>query len=198
MDDPTSALKNDSFRQLIVLVIPGATAIGPYILVSSNYVKSVAKFWDDHPSAFVAIMVVVILTAGLVLEAIGSRIECFWDNCLGDDHKQNWDNYLGLNLKDDIIGQRYLRSVLLRMKFELSMGPALLIHWLGLFWINIIHSTWKWYFGFALISMIVLSLAIFLIFESYTSAGLLSSTRNIILKAINNKSLNVISVPKDA
>ena len=72
--DITSPFKSEIFRPLVTLVIPGAVALAPYILVVAYYFPEVVIFWNEHPSAFVAILVVSVVTTGLILENLGRRL----------------------------------------------------------------------------------------------------------------------------
>lgn len=185
--------KSEVFRPIVTLVIPGAVAIGPYIIVAGYYVPRIQKFWDEHPSAFVAIVTIFGIAAGLVLEDIGLLIETGWDRVLDNkknkekgadsEHFINWEKYLKLELKDEIIAQRYLRIVLTWMKFELAMFPALVFLWAGLLWVNCIYNVWS-ELGFVLLSLFILGLASFLLYNSYLSAKNLAQKRKWIIEAV--------------
>ena len=188
--DVTSAFKTEVLRPLVAIVIPGAFAIAPYTVLLGYYVPGTFDFWDDHPSAVVAIIVVAAIAAGLVLDDIGSHIESrYWDEKLEKakpGHKQRWKEYLALELKDEVIGQRYLRGRVEWLKFELSMAPALLSFIAGLTWLQCIYHFIRWP-GFAGLAAFFLALAAFLLRESFVTACLLAETREIILTAMAKK-----------
>ncbi len=100
----------------------------------------------------------------------------------GGQHRETWEAYLGLTLRDEIVGQRYLRTVLLRMKFELAMVPALAGGVAGLLWLNAVqhfwpfHEAWLWGGGVALIA--------YFAWESFDSARLMGATRLIVVRAV--------------
>lgn len=190
--DFLSNVKSELLRPLITLVIPGAFFIGPWILIVGYHVPRIAKFWDERPSAFVAIITICVFASGLILEDIGARIESGWDNRLKDS--DNWDKYLQLETKDEIVGQRYLRTILLRMKFELSMAPALISLCIGIIWLDSIYEMWTWKAEVP-IYVFVLLLAAYLVFESYSSACLLKKTRKLIIDAVAEKQRRAISKP---
>jgi hypothetical protein len=73
--DVTSAFKSEIFRPLTTVVIPGAVAIGPYVILVGYYAPITFKFWDDHSAAVVATIVVAAIAVGLVLDNIGTHIE---------------------------------------------------------------------------------------------------------------------------
>lgn len=120
---------------------------------------------------------------GLILENWGSRLETLWDRCLSKngDHRQTWDAYLSLKLKDEIVGQRYLRTVLLRMKFELAMVPGLACGMAGFLWLNRVQrfwpfrERWLWIGGFIFV--------VYFAWESFDSAKLMGATRRIVVLA---------------
>jgi hypothetical protein len=81
--DFISAFKSELFRPLATLVVPGGVALGPYVLVAGYYFPDVISFWREHPSAFVAIVVISIVAVGLIVEDLGAFIERdFWDSKL--------------------------------------------------------------------------------------------------------------------
>ena len=184
--DFIAALKNEVFRPLVTLVIPGAIAIGPFILVAAYYFPQVTNFWDEHPSAFVAILIISILTVGLVLENLGSFLEWnIFDEILDrrdPEHKANWERYLQLWLNDEIIGQRYLRQNLTRLKFELSMVPGLFFFFCGLLWANRLYHLWRTS-RFIWLSLVILIVTVLMLFEAYRSARTLARTRSLIIEA---------------
>lgn len=185
--DFISAFKSELFRPLATLVVPGGIAVGPYVLVAGYYFPGVAAFWKEHPSASVAILVICIIAVGLIVEDLGAYIERdFWDSKLArenEDHSDHWEQYLKLNLNDEIVGQRYLRTLLTRMKFELAMVPAFFFFWCGLLWLNRLYGLWR-PSRFALLSGVLLILAIYLLLESYRSASVMSQTRTLIIEAV--------------
>jgi hypothetical protein len=187
--DFVSAFKSEIFRPIVSLVIPGFFAIAPYIIVTGCYVPIVRSFWTEYPSAFVAIVIICILAGGLILENLGTFIEDQWDKKLikGDtNHNNTWSEYLKLELKDEIIGQRYLRVLLTWMKFELSMTPALLSFWVGLLWVNYLYEVWSC-IGFVMLSIFIFAVVGYLLNESYKSAKNLAKIRRLIVEAVKTK-----------
>lgn len=110
----------------------------------------------------------------------------FWDSKLAkdnEDHSDHWEQYLKLRLNDEIVGQRYLRTLLTRMKFELAMVPAFFFFWCGLLWLNRLYELWR-PSRFALLTGVLLILTIYLLLESYRSASVMSQTRTLIIEAV--------------
>ncbi|HVN87979.1 MAG TPA: hypothetical protein VMW17_24320 [Candidatus Binatia bacterium] len=186
--DLISGLRSELFRPLVTLLVPGAIAIAPYWVVLQSRVPEVVTFKADNPSALVAILLVVIIAAGLTLEDIGARIEReVWDRrlrTLGEfaNFDAQWHQYLSLKTQDEIVGQRYLRTILVRMKFEISTGPALIIHLIGLIWVN--HVLAAFSAGTMLqLSIAYCALAAYLIWESYQSCYALAELRRDVIEA---------------
>src|SRR5688572_30643543 len=116
--DFASAVKNDAFAPILTYVVPGAVAVAPHLVVLASSFDQVTRFGNEHPAAFTIAATVSILLVGALLEEFGQRLELLWDKGIANP---NWEPYLKLRLNDEIIGQRYLRRILVRMKFELSM-----------------------------------------------------------------------------
>jgi hypothetical protein len=86
-------------------------------------------------------MLLVIVTCGLITEDVGSRIESLLDRRLAkipgfERHREDWFDYLRLAFKVEPVGHRYLRTLVLRLKFELGMAVASLPCAVGAFWLN--------------------------------------------------------------
>jgi hypothetical protein len=116
-----SAFKSELFRPLTTIIVPGSFAVGPWWLVAMAKDVDVANFTTEFPSAFVFVFFMLVTAAGFVLENVGARIEAFCDGCLkskNQDHEDRWNEYLQLEIKDEIVGQRYLQTIVTRMKFE--------------------------------------------------------------------------------
>jgi hypothetical protein len=69
------------------------------------------------------------------------------------------------------------------MKFELAMFPALIFLWAGLFWVNCIYHVWR-IPGFTLLSVFILGLAGYLLYNSYLSAKNLADKYKLIIEAV--------------
>jgi hypothetical protein len=186
--DVSSALKNEIFRPLATVIVPGGFAVAPFILVTANYVPYVIQFLTNHPTAFSIAIFLAIIAAGLVLEDIGSSIEVLWDRLLSrkfEDRKSNWEQYLKLKMSDEYVGQRYLRTIFVRFKFELSMAPALLVFLCGLLWLNAIYSMWQ-PAAMSFISVLIAAIASWLLRESYNGACLLGELHLALVEAVKS------------
>ena len=127
------------------------------------------------------ILALTSIAMGLLVEDIGSRIEsrCF------DKHlrkarvltaPEEWGRYLRLTFSTEPVGQRCLRTILLRFKFEVGTAVALLLSSPGLFLTGL---TFRWaLFWFSL----CVALAAWLLLEARCSHQLLSEVRHEILE----------------
>ena len=126
------------------------------------------------------------LVAGLILEDIGSRIEVGWDAILDsrpDDQSGKWKEYLQLQIQDEYVGQRYLRTIYVRFKFELSMAPSLAISTIGLIWLNNLYHFWA-IGSIAWIATALFLVAAYLLYESYASSDQLRELHCWIIEAV--------------
>jgi hypothetical protein len=177
--DLIAGLKSELFKPLVTLLVPGAIAVGPYVLVAHGRIPACETFWKEHSVAFVSVVLIGVIAAGLVLENIGSRIESGWDKLLGRKIKgfeDDWHAYLRLRNTDDVVGQRYLRTILTRMKFELSAAPALVFHIFGMVWVKWLFDVPGW-LDLIIIILFLIVLTIYLVWESFSSAKVLAKVR---------------------
>jgi len=184
--DFSSTLKNEIFRPLTTIVVPGSVAIAPFVLLLGHYVPGVRVFWQLNAYGFGFILLISILASGLVLEDFGSRIEVVWDYFLEKKYpgrRENWREYLTLKVQDEYIGQRFLRTIFTRFKFELSMGPAVIAFTVGLIWLNNIYSFWQGCNMF-FIAVLLFGFSIYILRESYDSADQLGDLHKRIVAAV--------------
>ncbi len=199
--DLEAPLKPEVLRPLITLVVPGTIATGPFVLVTGHYVPAVEAFWTIHPTAFSVLLGLMILTVGFVIDDVATNIEAkCWDPLIAKHdkaHLDNWKRYLKLQLSGEIVGHRYLRTKLTQMKFELAMPPALVISWTGLLWLNHLFAFWS-ACVMTFVSLSTFTAAAYLLWESWQTAGLLSSTRALILSAIDDGVKGLPASPRPA
>jgi hypothetical protein len=136
---------------------------------------------DKYPGAATVIFLLVIVAFGLTTEELGSRIEDHFDNalkkCAGyEGHRKEWFDYLRLAFNKEPIGHRYLRSLVLRLKFELGMAVASVPCALGTLWLPI---SWVWR---SILVAVSLGLGIYLYIEARSSNKTLSELRREMLK----------------
>lgn len=184
--DVITGLKSELFRPLATLILPGAAAFTPYLFVIAHYNPKLVELFENHEGAFGTAVGLIVLAVGFVLENIGSRIESgSWDERIEAKtgcQQGDWKEYLRLQWKpgEEPIAQRYLRGVLVKMKFELAFGLAMFFGWFGLLWLKVIRNDWS-STAFAIFSFFFLLGAMYLLYESYGSAWLLADARHLML-----------------
>lgn len=181
----SSTFKSEIFRPIATIIVPGSFATVPFLFVMANNFPDLITFWDKHDSTTTFFVLLIIIAAGLILEDLGARIEhhvidtaCQRENTC---HDGDWYKYLQIAYKEEPIGQRYLRTITLRMKFELAFGLSLIPFWLG----TVLYNNKTSYFTDGWIctfSIIFLSLFGYLMFEAYSSAKILSKLRSKLLE----------------
>jgi hypothetical protein len=184
--DIEKAANREVFRPLVSIFIPGAVAITPYLIVAQHRVPGIDAFWKDHDGVFVTLIIASAIAAGLAMEDIGASIEFYLVDAIltrkRPKHRDDWKEYLQLKIKDEYIGQRYIRDLVIRLKFELSMSPALIICWLGLIWVQCIYSTWT-ACGFLVLSSFLIGVSGIMFLQACLTGMALSDTRALLLSA---------------
>lgn len=145
--DPLSALKNELFRPLAAVVMPGILAIAPFVVVLCNGIEEVFFFYEDQPSWFLAAVISAGTTFGLLLENVGSSIERGIDRCMDLEYlhgsDQVWSAYLACGTVDNN-GRRFLGATVTRLKFLNSLMPALVVFGLGILSLQCQVAPWTW------------------------------------------------------
>lgn len=184
----SSTFQAEVFRPVATIAVPGVAAVIPYILILTYKYPDLLKFWDKHELTFITISVLWVIAAGLILEDIGSEIELLWDRCLkkrsGKRHDAEWYQYLSITFEHEPIGHKYLRTVTLRMKFELAFSISLIPFWAGVLWLHSMAPLFSAR-NAAIASGFVLMLCAYLLRESYNSSALLAKLRHELLKGVS-------------
>lgn len=184
--DLASALKTEILRPLTTLIIPGALAVSPYVALLWIRHPTLARFADSHPTLSGTLLVLLTLAAGHLLEDAGSALERHWDARRERDnpgHREaRWLPYLQLRIPEDRVGQRYLRTLLVRMKFELSLFWALLAFLPGFWMVRMQVGFWSTGLTAAFTGFLLLLMA-WVARESYLSCASLDEVRGLLLEA---------------
>lgn len=184
-------IKFDVNRFIIGIFIPGIFATTPFMLVFFEFFPDAQLYILNSDGLLTLFIFCISITAGLIIEDIASQIELkVYDNiniCEYPEHKEEWDKYLSLDIptNTDLIAQRYLRNILIRMKFELSMAVALIIAFIGLYQLNDLTSFTENITNLNIYLVIYFLLILFFFYESFQGSRLLIEKRKLILK--NNK-----------
>jgi hypothetical protein len=177
--------KAETFQPLATIVIPGTVAIGPFILIAVARSSALNSFMEHHEVSFGTLVIFAAVATGLILEDLGAGLEGLWDKIQSDseNNKGIWFEYLRTAFVHEPVGHRYLRSIVLRMKFGLSFGISLVPMFIGLVWLNSIIPFAFWGV-LGKIGAVVLVAVIYVLHESYQSSVLLSELRQEILKSV--------------
>lgn len=179
--DPVSGLKGELFRPLTTVLVPGVVAATPFTAMAFKRFPQLEPLLSSTLGMGALILFLGVLF-GMLMEDFGSRIEiCLWRLFSGNEERdKDWEMYLQLKTKDEIIGQRYLKTVHMRLKFELSLIPALVVFGIGANWYNHCfgnvaqdHMTWA--------SIVLAVLVIYLVYESNSSIVVLANTRKHVI-----------------
>jgi hypothetical protein len=180
-----TALGLDFNKILITLLIPGFTATIPWITYVMQYYYYDISFIIDNNALLITLVSMLCLIVGLLIENIGSRLEVIYYDKRNGSTDIIWKKYLSLNYNGiEPIGQRYIRTILLRMKFETSFGISLIFLSGGLLFydcnVELIENI---YYKIAFLYLLPILLATYLLFiEGYSSSKVLADTRKTLVE----------------
>lgn len=183
MKDIFAAFGSEVFRPLVTLLVPGAVGLAPWFLGLVQRYADIYGLVSRNHAESALLLALVALISGMLLEDLGSRIEStFFDNArnrvTSGRHNSDWKAYLRVAYKLEPVGARYIRTILLRMKFELGMSSAVILAAGGIF-------TTTFRLGVkAAIAVGASTLAVLLFCEARSSHRVLSETRNILLEGV--------------
>jgi len=135
-----SAFGSEVFRPVMTLLIPGAIALSTWIVGLLQRSPSLYALVNANHFETGLVLLFLSVAVGQVLEDLGARVEvCCFDRMLRrrrgyENHMQEWFAYLRLAFKAEPVGHRYLRTLVLRMKFELGTALALVPCGVGCFY----------------------------------------------------------------
>lgn len=181
MQQLTAVFQSEIFRPVVSLIVPGFYAVSTLFVVGWQRLPEMPTFAHDHPASATLVLFFAVLTCGLIAEDIGSHIEHKLDErlakCPGyQKHEEQWFEYLRLAFKCEPVGQRYIRSLVLRLKFELGMLVASPFAAAGAIFLQASYAARSVIFGLAAIFFI------YFLFEAASSNRALSDVRRELLK----------------
>lgn len=133
-----SAFTSEVFRPIVTLLIPGAIAVSSWFVGLLWCFPDFRILVHNNHTEVGLVLVAGMTFAGLVLEDMGARMETWfdsWKEQADEKHRDCWYAYLRTAFKADPIGRRYLRTLVLRLKFELGTGFAMLSAGIGILWL---------------------------------------------------------------
>jgi hypothetical protein len=181
MSELVSAFNSEVFRPVVSLVVPGFFALSTSCVALGQQFPDLLSRGEDHSGILTIVAFLTVLTFGLTIEDIGAHLERRFDRDLKktanfEKHMDEWFSYLRLAFKIEPVGHRYLRTLVLRMKFELGMTVASVPFALGTL---LLKTNCVWHVVMALIAALA---AFFFYGEAKCSHEALSKLRREMLK----------------
>jgi hypothetical protein len=122
----SAALKNEILRPLGTILIPAAVAIGPAAGFLLHKHPEFLKYYKENTTAVNMVIIPALFVVGMYLENIGSRLEDrFYHKIKSTQSAKAWLAYLLSDPHSHPVALGYIASLVARMKFELSMIPAI-------------------------------------------------------------------------
>jgi hypothetical protein len=141
-----SAFTSEVFRPLVTLLIPGAIGISPWFIGLLWHFAKLRRLVDDNHTETAFVVLMGMTFAGVVFEDFGARSENWLDGRADQRtqkaHSAQWYGYLRSAFRADPIGRRYMRALVLRLKFELGVAFAMAIASLGVLWLAYLGLSW--------------------------------------------------------
>jgi hypothetical protein len=182
------------YRPLLTHFIPGLVLGAPYFVLVCK-LDRVQSFACRFEATTGFLIVIACLGVGHLLEDLGSVLEvhCLDKRSVSFRHdekriidwkrrEEEWWRYLRCCFETEPVGHRYLRTVLLRLKLELSLCIAVPMAFIG--WIAVaIFETWNLNAGLSALSgVLATALPMYLYWEAGQSSDQLARVRNQLLK----------------
>ena len=131
MKELFSAFGAAVFYPLVSLVLPGLSAISAWFLFSMNGNAFRAMAGGNHTETAFVLMLLSIFV-GTIIDDLGMRLESDWldrrrNQRTGGIHSAEWWKYLRKPFNIEPSGNRHLRKLVARLKFELGIPIGLAI-----------------------------------------------------------------------
>jgi hypothetical protein len=183
MKDIFSAFGSEVYRPLIVQVLPGFVASSTWIIALFDRSSGFQRFLIEHTTEAALSITFASVFVGHICEDVGSRLEQFWfkqpKSQKADERWPEWYAYLRLAFKVEPVGHRYLRTLVLRLNFELNASVALIVASFGVLFTHIA------FVNPYVLSAIMLAIACYLaVIEARASVSYLRELRSEMLKDI--------------
>lgn len=180
-----AAFQSEVFKPFVTLLIPGSLAISSWFFGLLWHFESLKSLVSRNHTETIFILLLSMLLFGLMIEDQGSRWETWLDKTANrrsnGKHEREWFEYLRTAFIADPIGRRYIRSIVLRLKFEFGVCIGLLYAAAGLLW-----NAWLGVSYHYLITVFILCIALsgLQLVEALSTHSLLARTRSEMLKPI--------------
>jgi hypothetical protein len=183
MKETLSVFGSEIFRPLMTVFAPGAIALAPWIVGLMMRCTEFKSFVNSARTEASFLMALAALITGMVLEDVGTWLErqtfdARRNKLTNNEHESNWWLYLRMAWPNEPVGARYMRTVLLRMKFELGIATGCVIAAIGVFTLDLALTK----IALLSITIALLLLSALLYREAMFSHKVLSDTRAELLK----------------
>lgn len=129
--DLSTALKTEALRPLGTTFIPAIVALAPGLTFQVIAHPEILKFYKENATASNTVLFLAILLSGMLLENLGSWIEDHvWEGFKDKASDEAWIKYLKSPKDQFPTAASYIRSLVGRMKFEVSMFPGVLVNFI--------------------------------------------------------------------
>jgi hypothetical protein len=137
MKELTAAFQSEVFHPIATLVVPGFFGLSASAVAVWQRFPIIPKWAEQHSGVATTTAILMVLTSGLVTEDLGARLEDFFDKQLTkragyEKHHEEWFDYLRIAFDREPVGHRYLKKLVLRLKFELGMTIASILFAVGI------------------------------------------------------------------
>jgi hypothetical protein len=178
--------KTETVQPLATLIIPGTVAIAPYAVLAVQHNAFVGNLFEHHDVTFAGLILFTAVAVGFILEDIGAQVEAkIIDRTHSDaaEAERVWWLYLRTAFPCEPIGQRYLQTILLRFKFELSFGTSTVLALPGVFLLKVVDALPSWRVVGGIMALLV-ALCVYSLFEAVQSSRLLAKIRDHLTKGV--------------
>jgi hypothetical protein len=180
-----SAFTSEVFRPIATLLIPGAIGVSTWLVALIWHFESLRVLVRDNHTDTALVVLLAMIFGGLVFEDIGAQYESWLDGRAdvrtNKLHSQQWSGYLRSAFKADPIGRRYMRTLVLRLKFELGIASAMTSAAVGLAWLFVLGLNYR----VALVcELICICFVVWGLWEARQTHQVLGQTRAELLKDI--------------
>jgi hypothetical protein len=185
------------FGTVLTLILPGAVGAAPWtaVIIKVGASSLNHEAWEGATAYRTSLLSVLLvgsaLLCGMLFHELGTYVEVH----VFDEHPQNgtkerhlreWHAFLRTAYERVPVGHRYLRIVLQKMFFELSISGAFASLGIGLIachCVDLIRSDWPFTLALAGTAWTV---ACFSLHAAEDSHGVLASTRHVLLQGIRS------------
>lgn len=162
-------------------------AVFPFVVLLNGHFPDLETYRDSHEAVYFTVVSLFTVGVGVFISDLGSFIELAIDSRLSKkfpEMQDEWEAYLRktYNSNSEPVGQRYLRAVLLHLKFELSLAIALIPYYIGMVLVNDQRGWFSCSFITGL-GIILFLFFCFLLYSAYTFSRLLLRIRKNLLKS---------------